>query len=128
MINRAVLILKAKEPVLKWINESDPDNENPGVSLEDINRENTVYLISEADSESPDTLNAWLELNYQTLFESELENWCVEEKLWPQQRTFNLFQQWFSFDCHTIIVDTLDVPIVDEDDEFDSTYHEEIRH
>ena len=123
MINRAVLILRAKQPALKWLNESDPDNENPGISLEDINRENTVYLISEEDSESPDTLNEWLELNYQQLFESELENWCCEEKLWPQQRNYELFQQWFSFSCHTIIVDTVEGPIVDIDDEFDETFH-----
>jgi len=120
MINRAVLLLKAKEPALKWLNESDPYNENPGITLEDVNRENTVYLISEGDSESPDTLYAWLELNYQNLFESELENWCTEEALWPQDRTYELFQQWFNFECHTIIVDTVDGPIIDEIDEI---YH-----
>ncbi|MFK5894563.1 MAG: hypothetical protein QM504_15185 [Pseudomonadota bacterium] len=123
MINRAVLILKFKQPALKWINESDPYNENPEITIEDVNKENTVYLISEEDSESPDTLNDWLELNYSNLFESELENWCMDEKLWPQERTFSIFQQWFSYDCHTIIVDTVEGPIVDEDDDIDDTYH-----
>ncbi|MFK5987169.1 MAG: hypothetical protein QM479_17315 [Pseudomonadota bacterium] len=123
MINRAVLILKYQEPSLQWLNETDPEDENPQFTLEDLNRENTVYLISEEDSESPDTLNEWLELNFQTLFESELENWCSEEKLWPQDRTFALFKQWFSFDCHTIIVDTVDAPIVDVEDDIDDIYH-----
>jgi len=118
MINRAVLILKYNQLSLKWINESDSYGESPELTLEDVNRENTVYLISEEDSESPDTLNIWLELNYERLFESELENWCSEEKLWPQNRTFELFQQWFSFDCHTIIIDTVPIPIVDVDDDY----------
>jgi len=117
MINRAVLILKYKEISLQWINESDPSGESPEVTLEEVNRENTAYLISEEDSESPDTLNVWLELNYEKLFESELENWFADDTLWPQNRTFKLFQKWFSFDCHTIIVDTVPTPIVDVGDD-----------
>jgi len=116
MINRAVLILKYTKLSLKWINESDPCSEGLDMTLEDVNKENTVYLISEEDSESPDTLDIWLELNYDRLFESELENWCSDEKLWPQNRTFKLFKQWFSFDCHTIIIDTVPIPIIDVDD------------
>jgi hypothetical protein len=122
MINRAVLILKYKESALQWVNQSEPDDERISMTLDDVNRENTAYLISEEDSESPDTLNIWLELNYERLFESELENWYTDETLWPQERTFKLFQQWFNFDCHTIVIDTVPTPIVDEED-IDTTSH-----
>ena len=63
MINRAAVILKYKEPAVKWINDADPYNENPGISLESINEENTVYLISNQDADSSTILKKNKEIN-----------------------------------------------------------------
>ena len=115
MLNRAVLILKLQEPGLNWLNQVDANDSSP-MTLEEANMENTVYLISEEDSESPDTLNAWLELNYQNLFETELENWYGDESVWPENRTYSLFKQWFSAECHTVIIDTVNAPLIDDED------------
>ena len=114
MINRAVLILKYKETAIKWINDSEFYRDSQAITNDDINNDSTVYLISVEDSESQDTLNAWLKLNYMQLFESELTTWFGDENDWPpQERTFALFNQWFNFECHTIIVDTVAGPISD---------------
>ena len=91
MINRAAVILKYKEPAVKWINDADPYNENPGISLESVNEENTIYLISNQDADSSTILRKWLNLNYKALFESELEEWYTDEKLWPEKRDIKLF-------------------------------------
>ena len=120
MINRAALILKYKEPAVKWINDADPDG-NPNITLEQVNNERTVYLIRDEDADAPDILKQWIKLNYKTLFESELEGWYVDESLWPQKRTLALFNKWFNYECHTVLVDKVDAPIVDDDD-FDN-YH-----
>ena len=119
MINRAALILKYLAPAIKWVNESDPYDDSPGITEHDIKDDQTVYLISEYDAESPDTVKKWLKLNYKSLFESELENWYTDDKLWPKKRTFALFQKWFSYECHSILVDTVDGPIIDDEDDDD---------
>jgi len=124
MINRATLILKYNAPAVKWFNEADPYDDDPGITEESINGDDqTVYLIREEGADTPDTIKQWLKLNYQTLFENELENWYTDEKLWPKKRTFALFQQWFGYECHSVIEDTVDGPIFDDEDEADDTYH-----
>ncbi len=54
-------------------------------------------------------------MNYEALFESELEEWYTDEKLWPKKRDIKLFHEWFEVECHTVIIDTIEGPI--EDDE-----------
>ena len=115
MINRAAIILKYREPAVLWINESDPFDEAPGVDLETVNEERTVYLISDADADTPDMLDAWLALNFLALFESELEGWYTDPSLWPQDITLALFHAWFEVECHTVIVDTVDGALVDDE-------------
>ncbi len=55
MINRAALILKYKAPAIKWVNDADPYNDNPGITADNIQDDQTVYLIREEDAETPDT-------------------------------------------------------------------------
>ena len=92
MINRAVVILKCKDPFIQWMNDADPYDDNPGITLEGINQENTVYLIDENDAAN---LEEWISLNFVQLFESELEDWYTDESLWPKNRTRKLFDEWF---------------------------------
>lgn len=44
VINRAAVILKYKPPFVQWINESDPYDDNPGITMEEANEDRTVYL------------------------------------------------------------------------------------
>ena len=115
MINRSAFLLKYKEPAVKWINESDPFNDNPGITIESVNTDRNVYLIREEDADTPEDLKKWVKLNYGTLFENELDGWYTDESLWPKKRTLSLFYEWFEIECHTVIIDTLQTPI--EDDE-----------
>jgi hypothetical protein len=115
MINRAAVILRYKEPAVAWINEADPINDNAGISIESANEERTVYLIRDTDADTPADVEEWIRLNYEVLFESELEGWYTDEKLWPKNRSIKLFRNWFDVECHTVIVDTVESPI--EDDE-----------
>ena len=115
MINRAALILKYREPAVLWINEADPYGEGPGVDLESVNEERTVYLISDHDADSPTAVDAWLALNFRALFEDELEGWYMDPALWPQDITLALFHAWFEVECHTVVVDTVGGPLVDDE-------------
>lgn len=115
MINRAAVILVYKKPAIDWINEADPSDNSPEITAESVNEDNTVYLIREEDADTPDVLNQWIKLNYKVLFENELENWYIDESLWPTKRTLKMFHEWFKVECHSIIEDTVGLPI--EDDE-----------
>ena len=113
MINRAAVILKYKEPFVKWLNKADPCNKDHGITLAEANDDCTVYLISEEDGEN---LDEWIALNYKTLLVNEMEDWYSDETLWPKRRTKKMFHEWFEVACHTAIYDTVGAPIVDDED------------
>ena len=112
MINRSAVILKYKEPFVRWINESDPYKDDPGITSENANEDRTVYLITDDDGEN---IGKWISLNYKTLFENELEGWYTDESIWPKKRDRKTFNEWFAVECHTVIIDTVKGRI--EDDE-----------
>ncbi len=112
MINRAALILKYKEPFIKWANECDPDDDEFTVTLEEANRERYVYLISDSDAEN---VEKWLKTNYRELFEWELEGWCTDESLWPEKLDYKLFKKWFEVECHSMVFDMVGGEIVDDE-------------
>jgi len=112
MINRAAVILKYKAPFIQWVNDADPYNDNPGITLENEKKDSTVYLIHEDDAEN---LEEWISLNFKQLFESEIEDWYTDESLWPKNRNRKLFDEWFEVECHSVIIDTADGKIIDDE-------------
>jgi hypothetical protein len=113
MLNRAVLILRYKQPFVDWINEADPYN-TPNLSLASTNEDTTAYLV---EVEDEDELESWLKLNGETLFEAELDGWHSDPKLWPRDRSVSLFKQWCTLELHTMVFDTGGAPLYDDDDE-----------
>ena len=112
MINRAAVILKYKAPFIQWVNDADPYKDNPGITLESENKDCTVYLILEDDAEN---LEEWISLNFKQLFESEIEDWYTDESLWPKNRNRKLFDKWFDVECHSVLIDTVDGKIIDDE-------------
>lgn len=114
MLNRSALILKYKEPAVNWINQVDPYSDRKQITLEEANRECTVYLISEETAETPGNLRKWIEANVQELFENELAGWYQNPEVWPRKLTLKLFDEWFAVECHSMIVDTVGGVIEDD--------------
>jgi len=73
VINRVAVVLKYREPAVRWINEADPYPDHPGITLSEVNQERTVYLIRDEDSDSPVILERWFKLNDRQLFAAEIE-------------------------------------------------------
>jgi hypothetical protein len=67
MVNRTAVILRYKEPLVRWINETDPGHDSPDITVE-ANEQN-VYLIPPI--EYAQDVDDWIELNYWFLFENE---------------------------------------------------------
>lgn len=116
MLNRAALLLRYKTPAVQWINDADPAPGGSPITEEEINRDRTVYLVSDEVSESPEEVRRWVKANWRNLFESELEGWYTDPTLWPKL-TLKRFDEWFEVECHSVMFDTLGTPIVDDEAE-----------
>ena len=71
-----------------------------------------MYLIKDGDAENVDT---WIRENHIALFESELEDWYTDETLWPKNRDYKTFKEWFEVECHSVIMDTVGGEIYDDE-------------
>ncbi len=81
-------------------------------SLEFANADCPCFLIHDSACED---IEGWLEQCYQYLFEEVLEQWYVDEALWPQDRTLKLFKAWCDVEIHGVIIDLVDHPLLDTD-------------
>jgi len=62
-----------------------------------------VYLLP--DCETPEEMENWLRKNFNRIFSDQLNNWYVDDLLWPQKPTFKMFKEWFSYSLHTMVWD-----------------------
>ena len=115
MLNRAAILLKYKKPAIDWINDADPYSDDPGITVEDVNTERTVYLVRDEVADSPEATEEWLKANQQVLFERELDGWYSDPTIWPKDRSYNQFKKWFEVECHSVVEDTLEEPIIDDE-------------
>lgn len=111
MVNRTAVILRYKEPFVRWINEADPDDDSPDITVE-ANEQN-VYLIHQI--EYAQDVDDWIELNYCYLFANELAGWYTDESMWPKNRTLELFREWVDVEYHGAVFDVVDGPLIDDE-------------
>ena len=57
MINRAAVMLRYREPAVRWIHKADPRHGHPGMTLSPVNPDRMVYRIREDDRDGPATVN-----------------------------------------------------------------------
>jgi hypothetical protein len=112
LINRGVVVIKPREPFLDWVNR-DPTLSSP-VTMEELQQDCTSVLV-------PDLGSLEAALDYVAplkprLFEMELEAWDRDPANWPKERTSDLFDAWFALKMHSMVWDTVDAPIVKEED------------
>lgn len=107
MLNRGAVLLKYRDPAIRWINEADPYEEDPGITRQELERDRTVYLVSPEDADGEAAVRRWIESNYQALFESELSGWYTDPDLWPEPRNLATFDEWFEVEYHSMVVDTV---------------------
>lgn len=108
MINRGVLIVRPKQPLLDWAAGLD----DSGV-LPDVDGEQTVYLIPDFDT--PDEAQSIIEEVYPEVFENELWGWHTDESAWPTNRDLKTFREWFAIELHSVVEDLCDYEIIKED-------------
>ncbi len=101
--NRSAITVTYKQPFKDWITQLDP--ENP-VDFEAIC--NSATYLTDPDFESEEEHIAKY---YAAIFESELESMWTDDDDWPQNRTFELFYEWFDFEISEWIYDLSKKPL-----------------
>ena len=109
MLNRAVLVVRPKQPFLDWAAQLDDSGLVP-----DIEGEQTVYLIPQFDDD--DEAQKVLERVFAEVFEHELFGWHTDETAWPRKRNLALFREWFTVELHSVVEDLCDYELVDDED------------
>ena len=112
MLNRGLLVFRYKQPFIDWVNEAAPYPKEHVIKLEDANEDSPAYLIHEDAAEN---FEEWLRDCYSPLFENILGEWYTESALWPQDRSLKLFKTWCDFELHSMVLDYVDGPLLDED-------------
>ena len=97
-INRNVLVVEPTEAFLEWAKKSPDDDME--LTLNELAADMTAYLIPEQDADA----ESWLRRNFKTIFEIELDGWCADPSLWPENRSFKAFKKFFCVHfCSTVI-------------------------
>ncbi|MGR3178308.1 MAG: hypothetical protein ACUZ8E_09670 [Candidatus Anammoxibacter sp.] len=53
---------------------------------------------------------------YDLIFEEQLYSWWTNENDWPSNRDFNTFVEWFDCKFHSLVMDLVDEPLVNDDE------------
>jgi len=110
VLNRAVLIVRPKQPYIDWATGLDDSGLVP-----DTEDEKTVYLIP--SFEDDDDAEEILKQICPEIFERELDAWHTDEADWPENRTLAMFKQWFDIELHSVVEDICEDEIVDDEDD-----------
>jgi hypothetical protein len=74
--------------------------EHNRLTLRDLTREPTIYLIPECDTE--EDVREVLEELCEEIFVAQLAGWFRDEETWPQDLGFDVFCRWFDFQHHSM--------------------------
>ena len=109
-INRAA-VHRAAQPFLDWLRQADPTSVE--LSLEDLTREPTIYLLPEYATE--EEARADLKEFCSEIFEEQLDGWYCVPSAWPVDRDFDTFIRWFEYRFHSVIIDLGDDPVIHDE-------------
>lgn len=109
-INRIAVTLVPTEACLGWINSCPSDR---AMTLEEIQREPTVFLIPEGKGKPEDAVRR----HYKPMFLEELSSWYTDLALWPKDLSFRNFKKFFSIHASSMVFDLGSGPIVKDEDE-----------
>jgi hypothetical protein len=103
-INRSAIVVRPGQLFLNWLHRVDPTSGR--LTLDDLRREPTIYLLPECDSEE-EVLVHKREVCGE-IFEEQLNGWYRVPSVWPTERDLAAFGRWFECSFHSMIVDPCD--------------------
>ena len=110
-INRSIAIIRPKQPFVDWANQL-PDAELKS-SLDDFKTDCLAILIPDYDTD--EEAEGYINEIYEDIFIEELYGWCTEEAWFPQDRTNEMFWEWFEVEVHSIVMDS-SIDLIEEEE------------
>lgn len=107
-INRNAILVRPKKPLYEWLNKIFPQDRYHQDDREDHN----IYLIREMINN--DEVKSWVRINYDTIFQNELNDWYTDSDKWPKNRSYELFEQWFHVEVHSMLLDLEEEEVIKE--------------
>jgi hypothetical protein len=98
-INRTVLTIIPKKSYIEWANSFEDDG--PELDLE--TKHSLAILIPDEYDEF--NYEKFLKKNYIIIFEEELAAWMADPELWPKNRTYKKFTEWFDVRVSDAVLD-----------------------
>lgn len=93
-LNRIALVVTPKRRFFDWVNGLP--EAGPPLDTEEAASHRMVYLAATGDPMPP--LNELIDTYWEEIFEEALEEWVLDESLWPVNRTPHVFRDWFHVD------------------------------
>ena len=94
--DKNTIVIRHKKPFFDWLNKTLKD----GVLKKEI--EENMYLIT--GSVNGEDIADWLMENFDNFFHDELNKFCTDQSLWPENRTYEMFCDWFDFGFSSIFL------------------------
>src|SRR5450759_3864405 len=110
-INRSAVIVMPAKAFLDWLHRVDPTSAD--LTLEDLRREPTIYLLPEYDTDQQ--ARGHLKEVCGEIFEEQLNGWYRVPSVWPVDRDFDTFNGWFEYRFHSMLVDLCEEPVVHDE-------------
>lgn len=112
LVYRCAIVVKPLQPFWDWLNKIESSNDQ---TLAELQQDSNVYLLPDyenaADIEK--AIEKYIKANYARIFTHELSEWYLDPVMYPAI-TYQSFQQWFEISVHTMIYDTVNLPIEKE--------------
>ena len=100
-VNRSAVVVIPKQPFLDWLHRVDPTSVE--IALTDLERDPSIYLLPECDLEAE--LEERLREACEEIFDGQLNGWYRVKERWPEDRSFDVFQRWFDYRLHSVLID-----------------------
>lgn len=118
VVNRSALSVKPTQVFVDWINQLDATEGEDDLTLADVERESTIYLIGEMDSE--EAIQAYVRDRFLDILENELRAWEEDVRLWPETLDWAMFERFLQVDYSYLALDLenelLDSQALDNED------------
>lgn len=109
VVNRSVVIVRPKQPLVDWVNDTPEVKPRKKLTLEDMRASRTVLLVPQ--DTTPAQARRYVESLKPYLFEMQLNLWYRDPRTWPRERSNAPFDEWFDLELHTLVVDVVDGPL-----------------
>lgn len=109
-INRTAIVIRPKKPFFDLMKYVFEDHFDEVEDTKDMCLDLAVYLVPSIDT--IEEMEVWLSKNYDIIFQEQLSTSINRGKHLVDNRTFNMFKEWFDYSLHSEIRDCVDGEIV----------------